>query len=315
MIATAEAHTAPPNAALMQQIATLIASNDSKRPARAPDLAAQVGGDEAAFWKALEQMKRDARINTALIKRGQDPEPWLAIWPTCLPPRNDTWKDLNARGHFAIHPSHTTPPRFPQAADPERDPRPDLRRITHAKEPAMKKATPTSHTRIEADRNRQQIADLVRGKPMSEGMTVKDIANALGLSTAATSYLIDTMKTDVLVRGRRQGERADVVYDPRVVDEAAIGADADAVAAAEAASESGIDVRRDVCRSNASTIRKLAGPQKRGSRFIEFSLWDDGRLSIYDGDDLVQLTGADTARLARLLGVPGAMPLAQEPRA
>lgn len=314
MIAAAEAHAAPPDAALMQQIATLIASNDSKRPARAPDLAAQVGGDEAAFWKALEQMKRDARINTALIKRGQDPEPWLAIWPTCLPRRNDTWKDLNARGHFSIHPSHTTPPRFPQAADPERDPRPDLRRITHPKEPAMK-ATPASHTRIEADRNRQQIADLVRGKPMGEGMTVKDIANALGLSTAATSYLIDTIKTDSVVRGRKEGQRADVVYDPRVVGEAAIGAAADAGAVAEAAPEPVIDVRRDVCRSNASAIRKLAVTKKQGSRFIEFSLLDDGRLSIYDGDDLVQLTGADTARLARLLGVPGAMPLAQEPRA
>lgn len=300
MIATAEAHAAPPDAALMQQIATLIASNDSKRPARAPDLAAQVGGDEAAFWKALEQMKRDARINTALIKRGQDPEPWLAIWPTCLPPRNDTWKDLNARGHFAIHPSHTTPPRFPQAADPERDPRPDLRRITHPKEPAMK-ATPASHTRIEADRNRQQIADLVRGKPMGEGMTVKDIANALGLSTAATSYLIDTIKTDSVARGRKEGQRADVVYDPRV-DAAATEGDAGCGACGDACSNSG------TCRVQAES------PPLQFPR-IEFSLWDDGRLSIYDGNDLVQLTGADTARLARLLGVPGAMSLAQEPRA
>lgn len=300
MIATAEAHAAPPDAALMQQIATLIASNDSKRPARAPDLAAQVGGDEAAFWKALEQMKRDARINTALIKRGQDPEPWLAIWPTCLPPRNDTWKDLNARGHFAIHPSHTTPPRFPRAADPERDPRPDLRRITHPKEPAMK-ATPASHTRIEADRNRQQIADLVRGKPMGEGMTVKDIANALGLSTAATSYLIDTIKTDSVARGRKEGQRADVVYDPRV-DAAATEGDAGCGACGDACSNSG------TCRVQAES------PPLQFPR-IEFSLWDDGRLSIYDGNDLVQLTGADTARLARLLGVPGAMSLAQEPRA
>ncbi|WP_287365193.1 hypothetical protein [Thauera sp.] len=312
MIAAAEAHAAPPDAALMQQIATLIASNDSKRPARAPDLVAQVGGDEAAFWKALEQMKRDARINTALIKRGQDPEPWLAIWPTCLPPRNDTWKDLNSRGHFAIHPSHTTPPRFPQAADPERDPRPDLRRITHPKEPAMK-ATPASHTRIEADRNRQQIADLVRGKPMSEGMTVKDIANALGLSTAATSYLIDTSKTDSVARGRKEGQRADVVYDPRV-DAAATEGDAGAAEEAITSSDSSDLITTLHCRKGK--FMKVTSPVRPSkANRIEFSLWDDGRLSIHDGDDLVQLTGADTARLARLLGVPGAMPLAQEPRA
>ena len=36
-----------------------------------------------------------------------------------------------------------------------------------------------------------------------------------------------------------------------------------------------------------------------------FALWDDGGLSIYDGDELLQIAPADVARLARLLGVPG----------
>lgn len=38
---------------------------------------------------------------------------------------------------------------------------------------------------------------------------------------------------------------------------------------------------------------------------MQFALWDDGALSIYDGDDLLQIRPADVARLARLLGVPG----------
>lgn len=35
---------------------------------------------------------------------------------------------------------------------------------------------------------------------------------------------------------------------------------------------------------------------------VEFALWDDGRLSIYDGDEIQQIDPADTERLARLLG-------------
>ena len=36
-----------------------------------------------------------------------------------------------------------------------------------------------------------------------------------------------------------------------------------------------------------------------------FALWDDGGLSIYDGDELLKIAPADVVRLARLLGVPG----------
>ena len=51
----------------------------------------------------------------------------------------------------------------------------------------------------------------------------------------------------------------------------------------------------------AAQVAQLAAPAAR----IEFALWDDGRVSIYDGDHLLMLHAADTARLARLLGVPG----------
>ena len=50
-------------------------------------------------------------------------------------------------------------------------------------------------------------------------------------------------------------------------------------------------------------------PQTNPAR-ISFALWDDGGLSIYDGDELLQIAPADVARLARLLGVPHACEVA-----
>ena len=55
----------------------------SRRPARAADIAALIGGPEAAFWAALEQMVGAGLVATAHIQRmKRDAEPWLAIWPT-----------------------------------------------------------------------------------------------------------------------------------------------------------------------------------------------------------------------------------------
>ena len=51
----------------------------------------------------------------------------------------------------------------------------------------------------------------------------------------------------------------------------------------------------------AAQVAQVAAPPAR----IEFAMWDDGRVSIYDGDHLLMLHAADTIRLARLLGVPG----------
>lgn len=48
---------------------------------------------------------------------------------------------------------------------------------------------------------------------------------------------------------------------------------------------------------------------------IEFALWDDGRLTIAEGDEILLLPAEATKRLALLLGVPGSeLPAARLPQ-
>ncbi len=69
--------------ALVTRILAQIERASSKRPARAADVAALVGGPEPDFWRALEQMAAAGLVATAHIQRmKRDAEPWLAIWPT-----------------------------------------------------------------------------------------------------------------------------------------------------------------------------------------------------------------------------------------
>ena len=70
-------------AELATRILAQIERASSKRPARAADIAALVGGPESDFWSALEQMVAAGVVATAQIQRMKcDAEPWLAIWPT-----------------------------------------------------------------------------------------------------------------------------------------------------------------------------------------------------------------------------------------
>lgn len=68
---------------IVTRILAQIKQASSKRPARAADIAALIGGPEAAFWATLEQMVAAGLVATAHIQRmKRDAEPWLAIWPT-----------------------------------------------------------------------------------------------------------------------------------------------------------------------------------------------------------------------------------------
>lgn len=96
--APARATLTPPPATgpLAERILATIANASSKLPANADDVAALVGGPEAEFWHAFEQLKRDHRVNVAIIRRAADPKEWLAIWPTGLPVKHETWLDAQA---------------------------------------------------------------------------------------------------------------------------------------------------------------------------------------------------------------------------
>lgn len=213
MILTAEArkaHRAPaPDVELMHRILVALAGHSSKRPARSIDLRAKLGADVSEFHRALEKLNAERLVNTASVFRKGDGVGHVVVWISGIAPKNDPWLALNARGLFAIHPSHTIPPRFPQKLDHDRDPRPDLVRVT---------AGARSHrTRGEADALRARIAAAVQGKPQQDGLTVKQLAATLGVTAAAINHLIKDSPRIARAPACGKpaaGKKPDVVFDP-----------------------------------------------------------------------------------------------------
>jgi len=116
--------------ALAERILAAITRNNSKRPARAADVFAQLGGTEADFWAALEGLLRNTRIHTAHIQRPAqgDTAPWLAIWPTgvCLPA--PAWSASRMSSLFVRHDSAA----LKKAHSPRSRPRGRARRAKEA---------------------------------------------------------------------------------------------------------------------------------------------------------------------------------------
>lgn len=286
-----------------------LAGHTSKKPAREGDLLALVGGPEADFWAAIEALRSGGAINTAHIQRAGDPAPWLALWPTGLPVQHRSWKDLNARGAFAVQ-HIETPRRFPQSPAA----RCDLEETR-----IMPK---NKRTRSSGEDRRDRIAELVQGRPIGQGITVAEVAEQLELTTQGVSYLLESMLGGLRVaKGRVPGERADRLYDPTAsvaaivperapapqqaapaapVDEAGSRIAQELAAIAEALGDMEPEPAPCIAEAAAQVAQLAATPAR-----IEFALWDDGRVSIYDGDTLLMLQAADSVRLARLLGVPG----------
>ena len=304
------------------EILKCIAGHDSKRPARADDVAALVGGDEPAYWAAIEHLKGTSQINCAHIKRSADPEPWLAIWPTGARARMDSWHELNARGHFS--PTRTfTAQRLPQSIAARRA----------AQEIEMKQSPTATQQR------RQKIADLVAGRPLAEGLPLKAIAAELDIGVEGVRHLIKSMLGGQRVAlGKLPKDHGHRAYDPsaaspaadhsgvsaemadppadhfrgatKMVEQPAAEAPAVLVTTADPAC-AGLaaiaDALGDMEPADDIDLTAAAAqvPDMPRAR-TQFALWDDGGLSIYDGDELMQIPPADVARLARLLGVPGA---------
>lgn len=320
--ATAAAETAAPAQPLADRILAAVADAHSRKPANADDVLAVIGGDAADFWRALEQLKCECRINAATIKTKLDAVPWMAIWPTGTPVAHRTWKDLNAAGAFTTLPAACMPKRTPTTPDLDRDPRPDLRKITRE---AEGKIVPVS-----ADQRRDRIAQLAAGRTLANGIKFADVAADLGISVEGVRYLTKRMGEGARVAfGQVAGESAHRIYDPaaepppdQVIVEPVAEPIAEQIPQACAESCADLSTVAEGLAAIADALgdmepddaAPLPPPQANPVR-ISFALWDDGGLSIYDGDDLLQLPPSDTARLARLLGVPGNPVPAQEQRA
>lgn len=301
---------APLRAPLADLILGAIASANSKRPANAADVLATLGSDEIAFWATLEALARLRQINTAHIQRpATDAAPWLAIWPTGVIVETGGW---SGSSHCVLFDDATPLPRFPAIPDPQRDPRPDLGRTpkTKPKEPAMP-AHPPKKTRDAARNNRAAIATLVQGLTADKGLLVRTIAEKIGLTVNGANYLIDSMMGGTRVaRTRLPGERCDRIYDPNAepVEHVKATPPTDAeIATLEVDPTPAPPPEQPAYRHDDIQVREfVAGdlPSAPPSMDIRFSLWDDGSLSVYDGDELTLLPSDAVKRLALLLGVP-----------
>ncbi|MFT3759014.1 hypothetical protein [Thauera sp.] len=91
-------------APLTERIMAAIAKASSKRPSNTDDVLALIGGDEADFWSAIEQLWRDTRITGATMYRPQtDAAPWLGIWPTGVPLSAGAWTGPRLSFLFVRH--------------------------------------------------------------------------------------------------------------------------------------------------------------------------------------------------------------------
>lgn len=299
---------APLRAPVADLILGAIAKATSKRPANAADVLALIGGEEAAYWAAVEQLVRDRRIASAhFFRPAVDAAPWVAIWPTGVllpsvpmsgktlsglfaPQRRDALRDAYAPRSTAIDPPKTV------TAKP--------------KEPAMPAQAPKK-TRDAARNNRDTIATLVQGLTADKGLLVRTIAEKIGLTVNGANYLIDSMMGGTRVaRTRLPGDRCDRIYDPSAeqVEHVKATPPTDAeIATLEVDPVPAAPPEQPAYRHDDIQVREfVAGdlPSALPSMDIRFSLWDDGSLSVYDGDELTLLPSDAVKRLALLLGVP-----------
>ena len=91
---------------LADRILVTIAGANSKRPQNANDVLALVGGNDADFWSALDQLAREGRITGAQVYRPRaDAAPWLGIWPTGVITPAGAWTGARLSCLFVRHDS------------------------------------------------------------------------------------------------------------------------------------------------------------------------------------------------------------------
>lgn len=332
---------APQPLPLADRILDAIAKATSQRPAHAADVLALVGGEDADYWAAIEQLTQQRRINSAHLHRpATDPAPWLGIWPTgvCLPPPPLSGRHLSGlfvpHRHNDLRAAHAprTAPLSTQIAAPAVNTEPPQ---LAAQEPIMPAITRTTEG---AAQRRNTIVELVAGRTAAEGIPLKDIAEQLWLSVAGVEYLVKSLVEAGKVKKVRQpGELFNRLYDPTTEASAAadtapapasnvaagLAAIADALALAEpaeSAAPAGPDHFRDATkmvdqpayRAGDIQVHELVAGDAAATAAtdtaheVRLGLWDDGSLTIIDGDEVLEYGPDVVRRLALLLGVPRA---------
>lgn len=270
-------------AELADLVLEAIAKSSSQHPARADHVRDGLAVTDAEFEPAVEALARDCRINTAQITRGG--VTWLAIWPTGIYRPNGGWSG-RSHGALFLRDAPIVPAlraaSAPRVRESKQTPRAEARTAKQEETPMR------THKRGEL---REVALEALRtaGKPL----TVAEIAAAISSSVENTRQLIYRLVEKGLVEdvGPRNGGTAHCFRSTSV---------------------SAPDETPDAQPQSVQAVAKPA-PDKasatevtgRVAARLQFALWDDGRLSILDADQVIQILPDDTARLARLLGVPG----------
>lgn len=148
---------------LQSNILTQIARATSRRPARATEVLALVGGPGSAFWHALEQLVDTHRVATAYIQKpARDPAPWLAIWPTGVHARTGSWTGNSHSCLFVPTPAISAATHKAQA--------PRVRAVAPEPEPAAPRAL---------GKLQQAVLDAARGRTCADALRFVDLCGQI----------------------------------------------------------------------------------------------------------------------------------------
>ncbi|AUN95899.1 helix-turn-helix domain-containing protein [Pseudazoarcus pumilus] len=266
------------SADLPDRILAAIGRASSQHPVRADEVRAKLDVGAAEFEPALEALAAECRINTAQIQRRGDAAPWLAIWPTGVQLPSAGWTGKSHRALFVRQAPIV--PALRAASAPR----------TRATAPTPKQEEPAMHKHKRGEMSARALAVL---RAAGEPLTVAEVAERIDSSVENTRQLIYRLvdKGQVEKVGERQG----------------LGGSAHCFRATEALPEETPAPPPQVVQPAAETAPDKAPATEATERVtsrLQFSLWDDGRLCIHDADQIIQIFPDDTARLARLLGVP-----------
>lgn len=192
-----------------------LAGHDSKKPARADDVATRVGGERAAFWAALQELTAARQVASAQIQKQGDPTPWLAIWPTGIRPRQERW---DSNSHTSLFGKSPIPLRLPAAPDPNRDPRPDLGYATRPRRAEVSTTQETTMPKTRTTTNRDKVATMIAGRGKAEAVELNAIAAEIGLTVQGATYLVKALEkagdAAYIVTGTGKHCRS-AAFDPR----------------------------------------------------------------------------------------------------
>lgn len=314
----------PLAAELPERVLAAIAKATSQHPARADAVRARTGADEAAFAAAIEQLAAERRLNCAWIQKAGDAEPWLAIWPTGLPAKSAAWTNGSHGALFVTHrPNDLYQAHAPRSTPPA------------APEPATESEPNNMETTRKNPPLRENFVALLAR--LDCAITLSAAAVKLGSTKEALRHHARALvkqgaivETAIISDGR--GETA--YCSPQFIagdSEDAAKADAspvvDDIAAAVAAMEpepemappaalygaGDLTVTEIPAVAAAAPAAPAAPDTPAPEHVVRIALWDDGTLTIADGDDILQYGPDVTRRLALLLGVPGATLPARSP--